>query len=100
MADYQAGIREFIVENFLFGDGKHLHDNDSLMDTGIIDSTGVLELIFFLEKTYQVTIAPSELTPENMDSIDNIARFIESKGPTREALAAAPAAAAPQQPGA
>lgn len=85
MMNTQAAIHDFIVENFLFGDGQQLHDDESLMDTGIIDSTGVLELIFFLESTYKVSIAPAELTPENMDSIEKIARFMEEKIRTREA---------------
>jgi acyl carrier protein len=89
--EYQESIRNFIVENFLFEDGSQLQDSDSLLQTGVIDSTGVLELIFFLEQRYQIAIAPAELTPENMDSVEKIARFVEQKSPGRQPLTVQPA---------
>lgn len=81
---YLETIRSFIIDNFLFKDGSQLRNSDSLLETGIIDSTGVLELIFFLETTCQISIAAAELTPDNMDSIDKIARFLERKCAMRE----------------
>ena len=72
-------VREFVVTNFLFGDGASLRDDTSFLEEGIIDSTGILELIMFLEETYGIKIEDSELVPDNMDSIQNITRFVQSK---------------------
>ncbi len=73
-------LREFIVETFLFGDeSETFEDNDSFMQKGIIDSTGVLELTSFLEEKYGVKVADEELTPANLDSIDNLIGFIGRK---------------------
>ncbi len=73
-------IRSYIASNFLFNaKDSSLADDASFLDAGIIDSTGVLELVGFLEKTFDVKIADEELLPENLDSINSIARFIEGK---------------------
>ena len=72
-------VREFVVENFLFGDGDVLKEDTSLMEEGIIDSTGILELVMFLEETYRIKIEDEELVPENMDKLQNIARFLDRK---------------------
>jgi len=73
-------IRDFIVENFLFGnDSEMVDNNDSFMENGIIDSTGILELIEYVEETYNINIEDEELIPENLDSLDNISSFIISK---------------------
>lgn len=72
-------LREFIVDTFLFGDGDTLREDTSFLESGIIDSTGILELIFFLEETFDVKIEDDELVPENMDSLKNISRFMERK---------------------
>jgi acyl carrier protein len=72
-------IRQFIVDFFLFGQEDGLTDHSSLLDQGIIDSTGVLELIAHLEKNYRIRIENSEMIPENLDSIDAIAGFLEKK---------------------
>lgn len=73
-------LREFIVETFLFGDdSEKFEDNDSFMQKGIIDSTGVLELTSFLEEKYGVKVDDEELTPANLDSIDNLIGFIGRK---------------------
>jgi acyl carrier protein len=77
--DYSTTVRDFIVENFLFGDGEKLNDNTSFMEEGIIDSTGILELVFFLEENFGIKIEDDELVPENMDNLQNIARFLERK---------------------
>ena len=71
--------REFIVENFLFGDGQQLQDDTSFMESGIIDSTGILELITFLEEKYEIKIEDDELIPENLDNLQNVARFVSRK---------------------
>jgi len=72
-------IRKFIEENFILEGEDNLGDEDSLLDKGIIDSTGVLELVAFLEETYQFKIKDEELVPENLDSIKNISQFIQNK---------------------
>ena len=77
--NYTHEINQFIVENFLFGDDNNLKTDASLLENGIIDSTGVLELISFLEETYEITIEDEEMVPENLDSIDNINDFLIKK---------------------
>ena len=78
-ANYVDEIREFVVNNFLFGDGENLKDDTSFLDEGIIDSTGILELITFLEERYTITIGDDEVVPENLDSLQNVARFLKVK---------------------
>ena len=77
--DNSVKVREFVVENFLFGDGEALKDDTSFMEEGIIDSTGILELVFFIEETFGFSVEDDELVPGNMDSLQNIARFIDRK---------------------
>jgi len=72
-------LRAFIKENFLFGREPDFSGDDSFLEMGLIDSTGVLELVGYLEKTHGVTIEDDELVPENLDSINRIVRFVESK---------------------
>ena len=73
-------VREFIFENFLFGQTDQvLNNDDSLLDNGIIDSTGVLELITFLEERFQITVEDTELVPENLDSVSRLTSFIQRK---------------------
>lgn len=68
------------MENFLLGDDLQTLPGDaSLIEAGIIDSTGVLELVGFLERTYGLRVADDELVPENLDSIDRVVRFVEAK---------------------
>ncbi len=81
-----ADIRDFLVENFLYGrDDGALRDDVSLLESGLVDSTGVLELVSFVEEKYGITVKDSELVPDNFDSIDKLAGFILKK--TREAAA-------------
>ena len=78
--ELKAKIREYIVENFLFGDAAALTgDSISLLDEGIIDSVGVMELVAFLEQDFELTVEDEELIPENLDSVDNLAGFISRK---------------------
>ncbi|HEY1307307.1 MAG TPA: acyl carrier protein [Vicinamibacterales bacterium] len=73
-------IREFIVANFLFGlADQTLEDDDSFLASGIIDSTGVLELIGFLEKQYGITVENAELLPDHLDSVNKVASFVRRK---------------------
>jgi acyl carrier protein len=76
---YYSAIREFIAENFLFRADATIDDSQSLLDSGVMDSTGVLELIAFLEATYGITVADSEIVPANLDSVDRISVYLASK---------------------
>jgi acyl carrier protein len=83
--NYAQEIRDFVVSNFLFGVAGALQDDTSFLETGIIDSTGVLEMIMHLETTYAIKVEPEETIPANFDSIAMIAQFLERK--TRKPLA-------------
>lgn len=72
-------VKDFILENFLFGDENRFDETTSFMQEGIIDSIGMMELIDFLEAHYNVKIEDNELIPENLDSLSNIQRFVSSK---------------------
>jgi acyl carrier protein len=73
-------VRQFIVDNFIFEDpGEGLKNSDSFLENGILDSTGVLELVAFLERTFDVKIEDEELIPENLDSIENVVKYIGKK---------------------
>ena len=72
-----AEIRGFIIENFLFGDeSRPFGDDLSLIDNDMVDSTGILELVSFIEERYGVRVADADIVPANLDTIDNIAAFI------------------------
>jgi len=79
MNDLKQQLRTFITETFLFGVEEPFADGDSLMENGIVDSTGALELIEFLEDKLDVPVSDDELVPENLDSIDNLVAFIGRK---------------------
>jgi acyl carrier protein len=80
MADIKQHLRDYIVENFLFGDTEtEFTDDDSFMEKGIIDSTGILEVITYIEENFNFKIEDEELIPENLDSISNITAFISRK---------------------
>jgi acyl carrier protein len=79
MAPIEQELRAFVVENFLFGQEGNLRNDDSFLENGIIDSTGILELVSHLEETYRIEVADQELVPENLDSITNLARFLSRK---------------------
>ena len=73
-------IRNFILKNFLFSeDEKALPDDNSLIASGAIDSTGVLELIMFVEETFKIKVAEEEMVPENLDSVIKIVHFLQRK---------------------
>ena len=73
-------IRAFIIDNFLFGDtSQEITDGMSLIENNLVDSTGVLELVFFLESSFGISVRDTEVVPENLDSIGAMAAFIESK---------------------
>ena len=75
-------LRTFIVDNFLFGDATGrftFSDDDSLQRRGIVDSTGILELVCHLQERYGIDITDGELVPDNLDSVSKVARFVERK---------------------
>lgn len=73
-------VREYIAENFLFSsDTAELPSDGSFLDMGIIDSTGVLEIIFFIEEEFGIKVQDHEMLPENLDSVNNIVRFVEAR---------------------
>jgi acyl carrier protein len=82
--NYVRAVREFVTNNFLYGDGASLEDGTSFLESGTVDSTGMLELIMFLETTYQVKVAPEEMIPDNLDSVNRIANFLTRKLDSRE----------------
>ena len=77
--DVTGRVRDYIVKNFYVADAAALSDQASLLEQGIIDSTGVLEVIAFLEKTFGVRVEDSEMLPENLDSVARIAAFVKRK---------------------
>jgi acyl carrier protein len=74
-------VKQFIVENFYVSNPSELADDASLIQGGWIDSTGMLEMITFIEQEYGIRIVDTEMTPENLDSIDRIATFVAAKRP-------------------
>jgi len=79
MSETKSKIKDFIIENFLFGNANGLTDETSFLEEGIIDSTGVLELVTFLEEDFEITVDDEELIPENLDSINNVTAYLERK---------------------
>jgi acyl carrier protein len=73
-------IRQYILGNLLFTeDESALQDGDSFLDEGIIDSTGVLEIILFIEETFGIKVSDDEMLPANLDSVNNLAAFVNRK---------------------
>ena len=76
----QQQIRQFILSSFLFTDDESkLNTSDSLLEQGVMDSTGVLELVAFLEQQFGIAVDDADLVPENLDSVDRIAAFVGRK---------------------
>jgi acyl carrier protein len=81
MSAVEQKVRGFILENFMFtNDESVLSSEESLLEKGVIDSTGVMELVAFLEDEYQFQVNDDELVPENLDSVQNIVAFVGGKG--------------------
>jgi len=75
-----AALRKFIFDNYIFTTDNSLLDNDdSFLEKSIIDSTGMLELIAFIDDEFGITIEDEELTPDNLDSVNKVASFIQRK---------------------
>jgi acyl carrier protein len=73
-------IRSFVIETFLFGNTERLTDTTPLLESHIVDSTGILEIVMFLEDRYGIRIEDNELTPDNLNSIERIASMLKNKG--------------------
>ena len=74
-----AAVRTYIRDNFLFGGGAQLNDSASLLEAGVIDSTGAMELVAFLETQFGIGVDDRDLVPENLDSIDAITSFVSRR---------------------
>ena len=73
-------LRQFIIENFLFGNkDAPLDDGESFLESGIVDSTGILEVVGFLEDKFEFEVTDEDLVPDNFDSIDKLIAYIEKK---------------------
>jgi acyl carrier protein len=73
-------VRRYIVDTFLFGEGgDRFNDDDSLLECGVLDSTGVLELVAYLNERFEISVADDELVPENFDSVNRLGNFVRSK---------------------
>jgi acyl carrier protein len=77
---HKSEIRQFIVENFLYGKDDHtIGDDVSFLEKGIIDSTGILELVSFIEEKYNISVEDEELMPDNFDTLNNLSSFVSKK---------------------
>jgi len=73
-------LRAYVLENCLFtDDGSKLNDADSFLETGVLDSTGILEIILFVEESFGIEVADDEMEPTNLDSIDRLVVYVERK---------------------
>jgi len=78
-AEIRKRLREFVTKNFYMADPDAFTDQTSFLDQGIIDSTGVLELVAFVEDTWKLTVVDDEMVPQNFDSIDALTAFVATK---------------------
>lgn len=79
MTELKKRVRTFVVSNFLLGDDNGFADDASFLELGIIDSTGVLELVAFLQQEFGIRVEDQELTPDNLDSVSSVVSFVERK---------------------
>lgn len=80
MNDIKTQVKQYILDSFLMGVDTHkVMDNTSFIGNGIIDSTGVLELVAFLERTYSIRVEDAEMVPENLDTLNSIERYVSGK---------------------
>jgi acyl carrier protein len=85
-AQIESAVRNFVADKFMFGQGADkLSADTSFLESGLIDSTGVLELVMFIEDNYRVKVSDDEMLPENLDSIRAIAAFVTRKLASRSA---------------
>lgn len=79
MSPIEETLRTFIVDNYLYGDGDSLKEDTSFEEKGIIDSTGILDLILFLEETYGIKVEDNEVVKGNFDTLEKIAQYLKKK---------------------
>lgn len=72
-------VRQFIRQNFYLEEGAALADDDSFVEQGIVDSTGILELVLFLEQSFGLTIPDEDIIPDNLDSVDKLCRYVDRR---------------------
>lgn len=77
--DVKAVVRQFLIDNFVMGGDLTIADDTSFMKSRILDSTGFIELITFIEDTYQIKVDDREMLPENFDSLQNVERYVDRK---------------------
>jgi acyl carrier protein len=77
--EIQEQVKDFLINNFIFDPSAQIGAEDSLMENGVVDSTGILEVIMWVEQTFGIHVEDSEVLPENFDSIRNIARYAQTK---------------------
>jgi len=77
--DIAVRVRAFLVETFLLGDDDGFGNDESLLDSGIVDSTGVMEVVAFLEESFAIAIDDDELVADNLDSVERLAAFVARK---------------------
>lgn len=91
MDQIKQELRAFLGENYIFANRAELRDDSSFLDLGIIDSTGMLELVAYLERTYGIVLDDADLVPENLDSINSVSQFIRRKQEVQATLSTASA---------
>lgn len=79
MENINEQVKEFLAENFIIDDIDELDEEMSLLENGIIDSTGVLELIQYLEESFEIKVQDDEILPDNLDSLNKIKDYVERK---------------------
>ena len=77
MESVETSIRRYVLETFLFTEDESQLSNDaSFLEEGIVDSTGILELVMFVEETFSIVVKDEEVVPENFDSVERLARYV------------------------
>jgi acyl carrier protein len=79
IADIEEQVRDFLINNFIFDQAVQLGPDESLMENSIVDSTGVLELIMWLETNFDITVEDGEVLPENLDSVRSLTGYVHRK---------------------
>jgi acyl carrier protein len=77
--DIKGKVRQFIISNFYVADPASLADGTSLLESGTVDSTGILEVIAFIEDEFQIKVEDQEMVPENLDSVNNLEKYVAKK---------------------
>lgn len=77
--DIKGKVRQFIISNFYVADPASLADGTSLLESGTVDSTGILEVIAFIEDEFSIKVEDQEMVPENLDSVNNLEKYVTKK---------------------